>query len=112
MNSIDLIPENHSPAPWSYEYNPYAMNVASDEPDTEIPAFEIFDADGNKIFDTNEHLPQKLQEANACLAAAAPELLLSLIECANLLADYDESDGAEGIVYRRAIAIIMQATGG
>jgi hypothetical protein len=83
--------------------------VASNSADTEIPAFEIFDADGNKIFDTNEDSPQGLQEANARLAVAAPELLLSLIECARLLADYDESEGEEGTIYRRANAIIEQA---
>jgi hypothetical protein len=113
MNSTDSTTENYSPAPWSYEYNPYTMSkvarVASNDADTEIPAFEICDAEGNKIFDTNEDSPQGLQEANARLAAAAPGLLLSLIECANLLADYDVSDGEEGEAYRRAIAIIEQA---
>src|SRR5665213_1803661 len=114
MNSTDSTTKSYSSAPWSYEYNPYTMNevarVASNSADTEIPAFEIFDADGNKIFDTNEDSPQGLQEANARLAVAAPELLLSLIECARLLADYDESDGEEGQIYRRATAIIEQAT--
>ena len=114
MNSTDSSTENHSPAPWSYEYNPYTLSkvarAGSSDADTEIPAFEICDAEGNKIFDTNEDSPQGLQEANARLAVAAPELLLSLIECARLLADYDESDGEEGKIYRRAIAIIEQAT--
>jgi hypothetical protein len=113
MNSTDSTTDNYSPAPWSYEYNPYRMSeaarVASTDADTEIPAFEICDADGNKIFDTNEDSPQGLQEANARLAVAAPELLLTLIECARLLADYDESDGEEGEIYRRAIAIIERA---
>jgi hypothetical protein len=113
MNSTDTTTANYSPAPWIYEYNPYTMSkvnrVASNDTDTEIPAFEICDADGNKIFDTNEDSSQELQEANARLVVAAPELLLSLIQCARLLADYDESDGEEGEIYRRAIAIIKRA---
>ncbi len=48
-------------APWGYQYSPYTMNCAAraerDATDTEIPAFEIFDAEGNKIFDTNEDSP-------------------------------------------------------
>jgi hypothetical protein len=106
---------DHSPAPWGYEYSPYTVRnpgthgrkkVADD-----IPAFEVFDADGNKVFDTNEDTPADLQEANACLATAAPRLLASLITCANLLADYDQSDGEEGEAYREAVAAISQATG-
>jgi hypothetical protein len=105
----------HSPAPWSYEYSPYTVpnpgthctkNVGDD-----IPAFEIFDADANKVFDTNEDTPCELQEANAMLASTAPRLLQSLVTCANLLADYDESDGPEGEAYREAVAAIAEATG-
>jgi hypothetical protein len=44
------------------------------------------------------------------LASAAPRLLASLITCANLLADYDESQGEEGEAYREAIAAIADAT--
>src|SRR5262249_55445290 len=46
----------------------------------------------------------------AGLASAAPRLLASLITCANLLADYDESDGEEGEAYREALAAICEAT--
>ena len=102
-------------APWGYQYSPYTMSRSAqserDATDTEIPAFEIFDAEGNKIFDTNEDSPAALQEANARLASAAPELLGSLMACARLLADYDESEGEEGEVYRRTVVIIEQATG-
>ena len=77
----------------------------------EIPAFEVFDHDGNKVFDTNEDTPCELQEANARLGSAAPRLLASLVTCANLLADYDESDGPEGDAYREAVAAIMEAIG-
>ena len=73
----------HSPAPWSYEYSPYTLRATGKgETGTlgdEIPAFEIFDAEGNKVFDTNEDMPSEIQEANACLAAAAPTMLEALL---------------------------------
>ena len=97
---------NHSPTPWSYGYNPYMVRSGA-----EIPAFEIFDANCDKVFDTNEDTPCELQEANARLAAAAPRLLASLAICANLLADYDESDGPKGEAYREALGAMMDAAG-
>jgi hypothetical protein len=96
----------HSPQPWAYEYSPYTAQDGG-----EIPAFQINDADGDKVFDTNEDAPAHLQEANARLAGTAPRLLASLINCANLLADHDESDGAEGAAWREALAAIAAATG-
>jgi hypothetical protein len=101
-----------SPAPWNYEYSPYTVRPENSPlgVDSEIPAYEIFDDDGNKVFDTNEDSPGELQEANARIGAAAPRLLASLVTCANLLADYDESDGPEGEAYREALAAIGEAT--
>jgi hypothetical protein len=101
----------HSPVPWSYDYSPYRFSQEPDGVESEIPAYEIFDADGNKVFDTNEDTRSELQEANACMAASAPRLLASLVVCANLLADFDESDGPEGEAYREALAAISEATG-
>ncbi len=95
----------YPPAPWAYEYSPYQGRNG------EIPAFEIFDADGNKVFDTNEDTDADLQEANARLGSTAPRLLAALIVCANLLADYDETEGEEGDAYREALAAIDEATG-
>ncbi len=96
---------SHSPAPWDYEFSPYTVRVAGDgDPDPvgkEIPAFEVFDAEGNKVFDTNEDTPSERQEANARLGAAAPKLLAALNRCAMLLADYDEQEGEEGEAYVR-----------
>ena len=83
-----------------------------DEPGVDLPAFEVFDAEGNKLFDTNEDMPSEVQEANARLASTAPELLAVLDRCAILLADYDEQDGEEGDAYRDAIAVITAATSG
>jgi len=104
---------SYSPAPWSYEFSPWTVRSEYDTRGVgaEIPAYEVFDAEGNKLFDTNETSPADLQEANACLAAAAPRLMASLVTCANLLADYDESEGEEGEAYREAVAVIAQATG-
>jgi hypothetical protein len=104
---------SHSPAPWGYEYSPWTVRSEHDARgvSAEIPAYEIFDAEGDKVFDTNEDTPADLQEANACLASAAPRLLAALIVCADLLADYDEAEGEEGDAYREALATIAEATG-
>ena len=67
-----------SPAPWAYEYNPYTLQ-RGDDAATELPAFEIFDAEQNKIFDTNEDMPSEIQEANARLATAAPAMREALL---------------------------------
>src|ERR1700691_4171826 len=101
----------HSPAPWSYEYNPYRVTREPGGIETELAAFEIFDADCNKVFDTNEDTPSELQEANARLASTTPRLLAALIVCADLLADYDEAEGEEGEAYREAVAAIREANG-
>ncbi len=104
---------SYSPAPWSYEYSPYTVR-SENSPlgvETELPAFEVFDAEQDKIFDTNEDSPCELQEANARLGSTAPRLLAALVTCANLLADFDESDGPEGEAYREAVAAIKEATG-
>jgi hypothetical protein len=101
----------HSPAPWSYEYSPYRFHRGEDGIESELPAFEVFDADCNKVFDTNEDSPCELQEANACMASTAPRLLTALVVCADLLADYDDAEGEEGDAYRNAKAAIAEATG-
>lgn len=106
-----MIAPKHSPAPWSYEYNPYCIRQEPDGIESELAAFEIFDAEGDKVFDTNEDTDAELQEANARLGSTAPRLLAALIVCADLLADYDEAEGEEGDAYREATAAIDEATG-
>lgn len=105
-------PKN-SPAPWGYEYSPYTVRSEYSPlgVGAEIPAYEIFDAEGNKVFDTNEDTDAELQEANARLGSTAPRLLAALILCADLLADYDEAEGDEGDAYREAKATVAEATG-
>ena len=101
----------HSPAPWRYEYSPYRVQRKPDGIESELPAFEVFDDDGNKVFDTNEDTSCELQEANARMASTAPRLLASLLACAELLADYDEADGQEGEAYREALRIDPKRAG-
>jgi len=101
----------HSPAPWSYEYSPYRVQRGQNGVESELAAFEIFDGEGDKVFDTNEDTDAEMQEANARLGSTAPRLLAALIVCADLLADYDEAEGEEGDAYREATAAIDEATG-
>lgn len=96
-------PTRHSPAPWTYDYNPYRLQDGS-----ELPAFEVFDAEQDKIFDTNEDSPEELQEANARLASHAPCLRDALRECLRLLADFEEAEGDEGEVYPAARDILAE----
>ena len=93
-----------APSPWSYDYNPYYLQDG-----TEIPAFEICDADQNRLFTTEELTPEDLQEGNARLAASAPCLRDALRECMRLLADLAESEGEEGDAYRAGLAVLQQA---
>ncbi len=111
MTNIQLTAPDYSPAPWSFEYSPYRSRRGEDGIESELPAFEVFDADCNKVFDTNEDTPPELQEANARMGASSPRLLAALIVCADLLADYDETEGEGGDAYREAKAAIAEATG-
>jgi hypothetical protein len=62
---------------WSYAYSPYMVRSGDDGIEHELPAFEVFDGNGNKVFDTNEDSSAEVQETNAKLGAAAPELLVA-----------------------------------
>jgi hypothetical protein len=88
---------------WNCEYSPYHTTEGR-----EVPAFEVFDADGTKLFDTNEDLPVDTQEAAAQLASAAPALRDALAECLRLLADHDDSPGEEGEIYRQGLAVLSR----
>ena len=57
----------------SYDYSPYRSQA-----DQEIPAFEIFNEEGDKVADTNEDQPAEYQERVAALFVASPELLEAL----------------------------------
>ena len=60
-----------SPGPWTVTYSPYTLGDG-----TELPAFEVF-AD-EKVCDLNEDMPIAVQEANARLIAASPDMLDAL----------------------------------
>lgn len=60
---------------WGWDYSPYRT---LDGKETEIPAYEIFDHQGDKIADTNENLPADSQLDAAMLMAAAPRLFIAL----------------------------------
>ena len=76
----------HQPTPWELEYLPYTSQEGK-----EIPNFRINDAEGNAVCETNENLPTEVQESNAWLITAAPELLTAL----EAYVDYfDDSYGA------------------
>jgi hypothetical protein len=97
----------HSPLPWGYEYDRYTTKDGKN-----IPAFSIFDAEANRIFDTNEDTPADLQEANACLAVAAPSLLEELsyfLEFAELNGDGEDEMFARHMAAARIA--IARATG-
>lgn len=94
-------PIDDSPPEWSYDYRPYQLQDG-----TELPAFEIYDHRGEKLFDTNEDLSLAQQEAAAQLAVAAPALHAALTECLRLLADFDVSPGDEGDVYRYGLSVL------
>ncbi|HLN26698.1 MAG TPA: hypothetical protein VK395_03080 [Gemmataceae bacterium] len=98
----------HSPEPWAYDYNPYTGHDGS-----EIPAFQVLDAECDKVFETNEDTPAELQEANACLGAAAPELLDALTYFFTIMHDYESSieKGYVQQAMKQAKVAIETATG-
>ena len=67
-----------SSGPWIVLYSPYTLNDGS-----ELPAFEVI-AD-ERVCDLNEDMPVAVQEANACLIAAAPLLLAALEQAVQAL---------------------------
>lgn len=78
-------PRYYEPDSWSYQYAPYH---SADADKTEIPAFEIFGDDSEKIADTNESLPRQEQEKHAKLIAAAPKLVQQVEDFIELITAY------------------------
>ena len=90
------------PAPWAAEYLPYTSQDGH-----EIPNFRINDADDNAVCETNENLDADVQEANAYLIAAAPQLLAA----ASLVIErWSSGDLADAV--RQLQAAIVAARGG
>ena len=106
------ITTTHSPTPWTYEYNPYTVQ-RGDAAAEELPAFEIFDAEQNKIFDTNEDMPCEIQEANARLASAAPAMLAELVGISEIWSNAEGGSEVMDYLENRLYAIraaIAEAT--
>ena len=108
----------YSPTPWTYEYSPYTVQSQASprRVGAELAAFQIVDADGIKVFDTNEDTPYEVQEANARLGATAPRLLAVLVKMvplfSEMLDDLEDSDNScSHPLVVEAHAAIAQATG-
>lgn len=83
------------------------------EDDSEAVVFADHNGDVENYEEIERQCKKSLESGPApSLASVAPRLLASLITCANLLADYDESEGEEGDAWREAVAAIEQATAG
>jgi hypothetical protein len=73
---------------------------------------DVVFADHNGNVDNYEEIERDCRESGPpSLSSVAPRLLAALITCANLLADYDDSEGEEGDAWREAVAAIEKATG-
>jgi hypothetical protein len=68
----------HTPGPWEVEYLPYTH---LNDQEVEIPMYRIFPAAAPEdyICETNEHVPDAVQDANAQLIKAAPDMLEALL---------------------------------
>jgi hypothetical protein len=84
---------------WTNDYSPYTAQDGN-----EIPAYEVFDENGEKILDTNENLPAARQEEIAQLASITPVLVTAaqhVIDC------WEKGDLAAAV--RELAAVLNQA---
>ena len=65
----------HSPAPFVVEYSAF-----EDQHGNEIPSYRIYDAEGDRVAETDSGKPDSQQAADAHLLAVAPDLLAALKE--------------------------------
>lgn len=93
-------PDQHFP--WTYDYCPY--RTTDDKGEREIPCFEIVDSESRRVALTFEDATLELQEADARLLAAAPDLLQSL---QRILAAHDSRNN--GAVIGEAVLCKMFA---
>ena len=101
----------YSPAPWSYEYSPYRAVRARTASNPNCPPLKSSMPTATRSSTPTRIRPANFRRQTLAWRSAAPRLLASLVTCANLLADYDESDGPEGEAYREALAAVTEATG-
>lgn len=78
----------HTPAPWKVIDNGTFFDIKAD-----CDYSSLADVCGSLcIHDNNKHTEDGVAYANACLIAAAPELLEALIEIRKLVAHHDKAD--------------------
>jgi hypothetical protein len=70
----------HSPAPFISEHSPF-----EDQHGNEIPSYRIFDANGDKVAETDSDKPDDMQSADATLLAASPVILAALEQAVEAL---------------------------
>lgn len=69
-------------------------------------AWNVYDTDGLRIFTGNPLLPQPIQQANALMTAAAPELFAALHRCLTVLARHEGNDTPEAAAFRQGTQAI------
>ena len=90
---------NHTPGPWKATF---AISGS----------VYIFGGDRNFVRVFNEWLDEANQEANACLIAAAPDLLEVLEELLSMCQRQEDfHDDGDGCMFERASAAIAKARG-
>lgn len=92
----------HTPLPWAV----WKLAPESDQQRRHI----ITTADGEQEITGIVHHEADAHHIALCVNLHG-RFLSALITCANLLADYDESDGEEGQAWREALSVIEEATG-
>lgn len=106
---------SHTPGPWAYSTShegwSYAINIHQAEDATYTPDWS------DVAFKTCQGERREIQEANARLIAAAPELLEALEEARTGLLWYrdrnpGQSDGSDDEAMERIVAAIAKATQG
>lgn len=75
----------------SYVYDPYTQISDTEAAGHEIPCFRIYENGTDVIAETNEDLPEEIQERYARLFAAAPKLAHALEYLFNVMHDYESS---------------------
>ncbi|WP_272671274.1 hypothetical protein [Providencia sp. PROV138] len=78
----------HSPAPWAVDDNGIFFEITRED------GLRVADVCSSKhLYDDSKHHRNGVACANACLIAAAPELLSELIRLRNIVASYKQDSG-------------------
>lgn len=78
----------HSPAPWAVDDNGIFFEITRED------GLRVADVCSSQhLYDDSKHHRNGVAYANACLIAAAPELLSELIRLRNIVASYKQDSG-------------------